>query len=109
GIVVTLTAEDSLPALRPEAAFGLTRIVQEALTNAVKHAHASYITVSLMRMPDGKVCCTIEDDGPGFAADQPPVGFGLQAMRERAEALGGTLTVESAPDRGAKIVLTLPA
>jgi signal transduction histidine kinase len=109
GLVVELKAEEAAGRLRPHAAFGLTRIVQEALTNAAKHAEATTIEVTLAPLPSGGVTCTIRDNGKGFAADAEPSGLGLATMRDRAEALGGTLRVHSAPGSGTEIVVTLPA
>jgi len=51
---------------------------------------------------------TIEDDGRGFDLSAPHSGLGLYSMRERAEALGGSFAVESAPGRGTKVAITLP-
>jgi len=81
--------------------------VQEALTNAVKHAQATVIEVVLTDTPQGGLVCTITDNGKGFDAAASTAGFGLQAMRERAEALGGLFAIESAPGRGTKIMVTL--
>jgi signal transduction histidine kinase len=108
GLVVDFTAEEDDWNLRPEAAFGLTRIVQEALTNAAKHAQARSIQVELRHDSGRGVLCTIQDNGQGFDLNAAPAGVGLQAMRERAEALGGTLTMESAPEQGTRIQLRLP-
>jgi signal transduction histidine kinase len=107
GLSVDLQAEAGNWKLRPEAAFGLARIVQEALTNAAKHAQGSAITVRLARNA-GSLVCTVRDNGRGFAVGNAPVGVGLLTMRERAEALGGTLRIESAPDAGTTITVTLP-
>jgi signal transduction histidine kinase len=84
------------------------RIVQEALTNAAKHAQCSAIEVRLTRS-SGSLVCTVRDDGRGFARESAPAGVGLLTMRERAEALGGTLRVESAPGSGTTITVSLPA
>jgi signal transduction histidine kinase/ligand-binding sensor domain-containing protein len=82
----------------------LFRIAQEALTNAVTHAHASRVSVQLAFSAEA-VDLTVSDDGCGLRADQPTRGFhfGLSGMRERARSLGTRLDVESAPGRGTKI------
>ena len=108
GLVVDLKTEREDWRLRPEAAFGLTRIVQEALTNAAKHAQATRIEVTLSQPPSGGILCTICDNGRGFDPNDRQAGFGLLAMRERAESLGGTLEIETAPGCGVKISVTLP-
>jgi signal transduction histidine kinase len=82
----------------------LLRIAQEAVANAVKHGHAGAIEVDL-RYDPGRVCLSVSDDGQGFAgADPPQAGhFGLLDMRERAQALGSRLIVDTQPERGTRI------
>ena len=95
--------------LTPEAETALYRLVQEALTNVVKHAEASHVSIVLTRRGSG-VNALIEDDGHGF--DVGRVGdraLGLVGMRERLALLGGTLTVESAPGEGTTLVAYVPA
>ncbi len=84
----------------------LYRVVQEAMNNVVRHAHATRVDVLAERRGD-RVMVMLEDDGVGFEPDQVERGdhFGLLGMRERAEALGGTLTVESKPGAGTTIVV----
>ncbi len=90
----------------------LYRIVQEALTNITKHAGASQVTIQVQR--NGRVlCCAIQDDGTGFdvrahQSDRRRRGLGLIGMQERMNALGGTLSIESAPGRGTKLVIKVP-
>jgi len=89
----------------------LYRIVQEALTNAVKHAKASNVWIRAWR-EDLTQCCTIRDDGAGFKIRRGPgaphKGLGLIAMRERVSAVGGTLQIESRPGHGTEISIRLP-
>lgn len=85
--------------LEPELAGPLFRVTQEAVANAGRHSGASTITVRLRREP-GLVTLEIEDDGRGFGAVDPlgpvePGHIGLASMRERAEMLGGELTIDS--------------
>jgi PAS domain S-box-containing protein len=98
--------------LRPpsDVELALFRIAQEALTNAAKHSGGTAVDISIER-DGGRFRLTIEDDGRGF--DEAVLGarargFGLQSMRERAEAHGGTLTIER-PGRGARLVVEIPA
>ncbi|NLG27828.1 MAG: sensor histidine kinase, partial [Chloroflexi bacterium] len=93
----------------PDTELAVYRVVQEALTNVARHAEATRVDVVLTRR-DGRVIAIVEDDGAGFdpsgAGDGQ--GLGLVGMRERAELLGGTLTVESSPGQGTTIYLEVP-
>ena len=89
----------------------LYRIVQEALTNAVKHAQASNVWIRAWR-EDLTVCCSIRDDGRGIDSSQAHAapgrkGLGLIAMQERVSAIGGTLRIESRPGHGAELSIRL--
>jgi signal transduction histidine kinase len=83
------------------------RIVQEALTNAGKHAQGATVRVAL-RESDAAVEVDITDDGGGFDASEPTNGFGLAGMRERAQLAGGELAVDAEPGRGTRIRARLP-
>ncbi|WP_309051407.1 sensor histidine kinase [Streptomyces sp.] len=89
----------------------LLRIAQSALANTVRHAGASRAEITLSFM-DGSVTLDVVDDGRGFdpAAVRPSSegGFGLPAMRSRAQSLGGAFTVESAPGQGTAVAVSLP-
>jgi signal transduction histidine kinase len=87
----------------------LYRIVQEASTNIIRHAKASNVGILLERV-EGRVMVFIEDDGIGFAPDlvKERDRLGLVGMRERAEMLGGSLTIESTPGKGTSIVVEVP-
>src|SRR6185295_18466022 len=88
----------------------LYRVAQEAMTNVVRHARATRVDVLVERRGD-RVIVMVEDDGVGFEPDRVQGGdhFGLLGLRERAEALGGTLTVESAPGAGTTVVVEVPS
>lgn len=85
----------------------LYRIVQEGLTNVVKHAGASHVHLRLVDSP-GVVSLTLEDNGIGFDPNQARTGFGLQSMRDRAQATGGTFTIRAAQPTGTHIHVSLP-
>ena len=85
----------------------LYRIVQEALTNIVKHAQASAVSIVLARQ-GGTVTALIEDDGRGFSPVGNGEGLGLLGMGERLALLGGKLKVESSPGAGTTIVAEVP-
>lgn len=87
----------------------LFRLVQEAILNVRKHADAKRVRVSLRRGAD-HVLLAVADDGRGFdPASVPPGHYGLQMMRERARALGGSLTVHSEPGTGTVVTVRLPS
>ena len=94
--------------LPPEVETALYRVVQESLTNIVKHANARSVSISVARR-DSAVAAVIEDDGSGF---DPRVvregGVGLLGMRERLALLDGRLEIESRPGAGATLVAEVP-
>jgi two-component system, NarL family, sensor histidine kinase DegS len=110
-IAVELRADGVQGDCPPDAEAQLIRIVQEALANVRKHSGVRQALVSLRRQ-DSVIQVVIADDGRGFdpaplnGTDRPH--FWLQTMRERAEAVGGHLTVDTGPDRGTRILVTLP-
>jgi PAS domain S-box-containing protein len=99
---------DRLPA---EIETALYRVVQEALTNVLKHAEARRVSVILLRTA-GQISAVVEDDGRGFDLDGgsnfPGNRLGMLGMRERCEQVGGSLTVESTPGRGTTIISRVP-
>lgn len=114
GIEVRLeTPPEHHPVLSAGSEIQLLRVVQEALTNVRKHAQARTVHVRIENHPPDRLMVTIEDDGRGFDLAQVRVrhdgGYGLQAMRERMELAGGSLSVDSAPDQGTRVVAVVPA
>jgi two-component system, NarL family, sensor histidine kinase DevS len=94
--------------LPPAVETALYRIVQEALTNVIKHSRASRVSVLLRRKPDS-VAAVIEDDGQGFDIDEArDGGLGLIGMRERIELIDGRLAVESSSGGGTSVVAEVP-
>jgi signal transduction histidine kinase len=84
------------------------RVAQEALSNIRKHAEATTVTVTLSYMDDA-VALDVQDNGVGFPShERRSRGAGLGTMRERAETLGGTLTVESGPAEGTIVAFEFP-
>lgn len=105
---VTLHAEDEPFPLPRFVAGNLLLVAQEAIRNACSHAGASQVMVSLKHEPGSRtVMVTVEDDGSGFDVDKaagPEQGhFGLQGMRERIDALAGSLVITSEPGRGTRV------
>ena len=96
---------DNLPPLSDAKAIGLFRILQEALTNVMRHAGAHSVQVYL-RVEDGELCLCVIDDGKGFAPEQRKAGqsFGLVGMQERVFMLGGRLQIDSQPGEGTTLL-----
>lgn len=86
----------------------LYRIAQEAMNNIAKHARATHVEVKLSNQNDG-LALMISDDGAGFdTSAEFPGHLGMHTMRERAEKVGGIFTIESAPNAGTRIRVTIP-
>ncbi|MBT9264837.1 transporter substrate-binding domain-containing protein [Pseudomonas sp. MG-9] len=99
---------DNLPALSDAKAIGLFRILQEALTNVMRHAQAHTVELTLALEGD-ELCLTVSDDGVGFvAAADRPTSFGLVGMRERVLIMGGRLLLESEPGEGTSLNVWVP-
>jgi len=101
-----------VPNLTPRNALHILRTLQEALTNVLKHAGAGRITVRAEVDPSGSsALISVTDDGHGFATDDPRTagsgGRGIANMRRRAEAVGGSLAIQSGLD-GTTVTLALP-
>ncbi len=96
------------PSLPPETLDALYRIAQEALSNVVRHAQASRVSLRL-EASNGALRLTVADDGVGFEPDQTPQAgrYGLLGMRERADMVGGALRVESQPGKGTRVSVEL--
>jgi signal transduction histidine kinase len=108
GITVDVEARLDADRLPGEVETALYRIIQETLTNVVKHAQASSVSVLLTRK-DGSAAAVIEDDGRGFDSGQAPGGgLGLVGMRERIGLLDGRLTIESSEGGGTTVVAEVP-
>ena len=92
----------------PEVETAVYRIVQESLTNVVKHAAAEHVHIEVTENA-GRVAITVRDDGRGFDPAERGEGFGLLGMRERVSLVGGELRVESASAVGTTVSAVLPA
>ena len=107
-IAIEFSHRDVPAALSPEVTLCLYRVVQEALQNAIKYAGARRVHVQLQGEPAG-LFLTVADDGVGFEVESAwGAGLGLISMRERVEAVGGTLHIHSSPDVGTRIELSVP-
>jgi signal transduction histidine kinase len=108
GLNVQCDVEAELPMMDADVEGACYRIVQEALSNAVRHGHATCASVSLKRAGTGAVALDISDDGSGLK-DPVGRGQGLEGIRERAKLLGGEVLIESPPGAGVRVRVTLPA
>ena len=108
GVGFELSVTPSCEGLSPVEVMHLANIVREAISNALRHGRPSRVAVSLEIDPDSRrVRLQVKDDGTGFDAARPGGGngLGLRSMRERAEELGGSLDIRSAPGSGTELRL----
>ena len=105
GLQIAVEAPDALDPLPAAVEVAAYRIGMEALTNVVRHAQANTCTLRVER--DRNLIITITDDGCGLPAS-PVLGIGVRSMRERAEELGGSCTIEARPEGGTLVVARLP-
>jgi PAS domain S-box-containing protein len=112
---ITIQAPIENPKMPQETANALFKAIRELLMNALKYAQATTITIGLERQPQ-LYCVTVEDDGCGFSTESlehhcydENGGFGLFSVRERIEAMNGELRIDSAPGRGTRATILLPA
>ncbi|MEO8168714.1 MAG: ATP-binding protein, partial [bacterium] len=113
GINVELNTDENMGMkLDPQIEIAIYRISQEALSNIAKYADPSDVSISLYRQGDA-IVLRIEDDGAGFdladlnSRPDPEHGLGLLGIRERVALFGGVLVIESAPDKGTSINVTI--
>ncbi|MFJ8635715.1 sensor histidine kinase [Streptomyces sp. NPDC093568] len=105
---LTVEIEGTAPRLAPGTDLAAFRIVQEALTNVVRHSGSRNARVRLDRDDVGALRLRIDDDGPATGADAGGSGNGLAGMRERAAALGGTIEAGPRADGGFRVLAVLP-
>jgi signal transduction histidine kinase len=105
-INLNLLMSDNIPALTPDIEQCVYRIAQEAVTNVVNHSQAKNMLVKL-EYADSKITLEVHDDGIGFSLENNNQAghFGLVGMHERAQLIGGTLTVTSKPGEGTTVIL----
>jgi signal transduction histidine kinase len=106
-VPVTLDVSGNLNALSDQHRTSIYRIVQEALTNCVRHANATHIRVDVHARHD-VLDVSISDDGVGLDPTRRATGFGLRGIEERVRELGGTVLIQSATGQGATLAIRLP-
>jgi two-component system sensor histidine kinase UhpB len=99
--------QGKLPSLSPDVELVVYRIAQEGLTNALRHSDARSATVSLQADAETVTLC-VTDDGKGMPAQLPGDTAGIAGMRERALLVGGRLSIQSRPEQGTEVRLTIP-
>jgi signal transduction histidine kinase len=107
GLDIDVSVQIGAGRLEPELENTVYRLVQEALTNAAKHAGAEHVWVEIADDGETLSVC-VRDDGSGFATAGRSGGFGLVGMRERVALVGGRLAIESKPDEGTRVSAELP-
>jgi len=96
---------DELPRLGDSVEREIIGIAQEALTNAVRHSRAKRITIRASTVQSVGLRLSVSDDGRGIARDRSAAGFGLTSMQERADRIGASLTIVTAPRNGTEVVI----
>jgi two-component system, NarL family, sensor histidine kinase UhpB len=107
GPYVKRQLQGNLPALPPDVELVVYRIAQEGLTNAVRHSAAGSVTLALQADAE-ELTLRVEDDGRGMPAHPPSGTAGIAGMRERALLVGGRLSIQSRPEQGTEVRLTVP-
>ena len=108
GIRCSLEVEAEMPHWDEAAALNLYRVAQESLTNVLKHAQATEVTIGFRRLRPGLFLFTVHDDGRGFEQDEVHRGLGLSSMQDRLQMLGGSLHVRSSPGGGTTLTMEVP-
>lgn len=104
-----LDVEGNFSEVAQSVSISIYRIVQEALSNIIKHAQASQVTIKLhLQQSAHELRLELIDNGIGFNATEPASGVGLMGMRERVLALNGTIHIESSNEHGTSIVISIP-
>lgn len=107
-LALTLDCPEQLDELDPKTAIQLFRIIQEAVTNIIRHAAASQAVIRLGLEQGNRLCLEVSDNGRGATPADLKTGFGLLGMRERVKSLGGELAIHTNPQHGLRLYATLP-
>jgi PAS domain S-box-containing protein len=110
GVKSHIEADPEFPRFNSTVETVIYRIMQEAILNALKHAHAEKLFLRLKKM-ENSVIVELEDDGCGFdiISSSSPTGIGIISMRERADIIGSKLEIQSLKGKGTRLTLTIPA
>jgi signal transduction histidine kinase len=112
GIQVAVDGDEQMERPSQASEIALFRIVQEALNNVAKHAHATRVHITLAR-PDSQFVMTLTDDGAGLETEPVPgmkrrQGLGMVTMRERTQAVGGQFEIGPGPEGGTQVAVRVP-
>jgi signal transduction histidine kinase len=107
GVPVELTVEGDFERVPDQHRTCVYRVVQEALTNCIRHARANSLSVKVKGRADA-LTVTVTDDGVGMRSEKGQSGFGLRGIEERVRELHGTLVIQTAPDAGTTLTIELP-
>jgi signal transduction histidine kinase len=107
GVAVDLDVGGSLDSLTDQHRTCVYRVVQEALTNCVRHARASRVTIRVESV-DARLALRVTDNGVGLDPDARREGFGLRGIEERVRELGGSVTMRSGAGQGSTLIMSLP-
>lgn len=107
---LTIKCSERVDTLDPKISIQLFRVIQECLTNTVRHAHAERVRVSLGTLPETpeQLLLRVSDDGSGCDIRRVSSGFGLRSMQERIKSLGGELAIASQPGHGMTVTAAIP-
>jgi two-component system sensor histidine kinase UhpB len=105
---LTIDCPDEVDGLEQKITIQIFRVVQECLTNIVRHAEASQATISLEIDDQKALRLQVTDNGLGCALDRIKTGFGLLGMKERINSLDGEFTIQTQPQQGMSIIATIP-
>lgn len=103
----TLVIDPALQDLADDTAIVMYRAIQEGLTNIARHARAGAVTIDIVKQAQ-RIVVSLCDDGAGFDSENASHGFGLLGMRERVISQEGTLSIDSTPGHGTRIIVELP-
>ncbi len=109
GLAIVLDVHDLGEPIHPQVSIALFRVVQEALTNVIRHARATEVAIDLAGH-DATLSLTIHDNGVGLdpSVAKGPHSLGILGMRERVRLVGGTFHIDGGPGRGTTIVVEVP-
>jgi two-component system sensor histidine kinase UhpB len=112
-MICTLQVQQGLDSLQPEVSTAAYRVVQECLTNIARHAQAHRVDIEVdlgaaVPAGDASLRVAVADDGKGFDSRAPQRGFGLMGMRERVKVLDGLYSIDSTPEQGTRVGVTIP-